>query len=251
MRVRQGRITPASLKSVPLFADLPDEDLAALAGSLSLKRVPRGKFVINAGENTAGLYVVLSGRAKALIADDEGREVTLGTIGPGELFGEMSMLDGRPRSATIKTLETCDLLRLSEADFNDWLARDRTLPLKVLQSMVARLRSANRQIESLALMDVFGRVARLLLELAENIDGQRVIRKAPTKQEIAHMIGASREMVSRVMRELQSSGYISVKKRQVTIFEKMPLRHPRPSAGRVAPADGAPRMLASADVGKY
>ncbi|HTP94772.1 MAG TPA: helix-turn-helix domain-containing protein, partial [Burkholderiales bacterium] len=119
------------------------------------------------------------------------------------------------------TLEPCELMRVSKADFMRCLSDNFELAMRIMRGLVKRLREADRQIESLALMDVYGRVARVLLDLAENVEGKRIIHKAPPKQEIARMIGASREMVSRVMKDLQNSGHIRVDKRRIMLLEKL------------------------------
>jgi CRP/FNR family cyclic AMP-dependent transcriptional regulator len=211
-------VTTQELKSVPLFAGLPEEQLAVLANGVTVHKVPRNTFIVRAGEKTSGLYVILSGRAKVLISDEEGREVILAKIGPGEFFGDMGLLDDHPRSASVKTLHPCELMCVSKADFMRCLSDNLELAMRIIFGLVKRLREANRQIESLALMNVNGRVTRLLLDLAKDVDGERVIHKAPPNQEIAHMIGASREMVSRVMKGLQNSGHIRIHKRRIVLL---------------------------------
>ncbi|HUY01698.1 MAG TPA: helix-turn-helix domain-containing protein [Rhodocyclaceae bacterium] len=129
-------------------------------------------------------------------------------LGPGEFFGEMGIIDDHPRSATVKATESSNLVVISKADFQRCLADNFDVSLYIMRSLVKRLRQADRKIESLSLMDVYGRAARLLLELAEDRDGRKVVTRKITRQDIARMIGASREMVSRVMRDLQSGGLI-------------------------------------------
>jgi CRP/FNR family cyclic AMP-dependent transcriptional regulator len=214
-------VTTEVLRSVPLFSALPEEQLATLATCVTLRKYPRSTFILRAGEETDGLYIMLSGRAKVLIPDEEGHEVILSVVGPREFFGEMGLLDDHPRSASVETLEQCELMRVSKADFMRCLSDNFELAMRIMRGLVKRLREADRQIESLALMDVYGRVARVLLDLAEEIEGKRTILKAPPKQEIARMIGASREMVSRVMKDLQTSGHIRVDKRRIVLLDKM------------------------------
>jgi len=215
-------VTADVLKSVPLLAELPKERLTVLASATSVCRFPRGSFILRAGERTVGLYIIRSGGAKVLLSNEEGSEVTLAIIGPGDYFGEMGLLDDHPNSASVQTLATCELMHITTVDFLRCLSDNPGLATSIMQGLVRRLRQANRQIESLALLNVYGRVARVLLDLSENIDGNRIIQKAPPKQEIANMVGASREMVSRVMRNLQASGYIWVEK-QRTVYVKQAL----------------------------
>ena len=213
-------VTTDVLKSVPLFSAMPSEQLAALAGCATLRRYPRSTLILRAGEETDGLYVMLSGRAKVLIPDDEGHEVILAVLSQRDFFGEMGLLDDQPRSASVETLEPCELLRLGKAEFLRSLHDNFELSMRIIRSLVKRLREADRQIESLALMDVYGRVARVLLDLSDNVDGKRVVAKAPPKQEIARMIGASREMVSRVVKDLHDKGVIRAEKRKIFVLDR-------------------------------
>lgn len=208
------------LKTVPLFSSFNDELLSALAPCIQLRSYPRNAFILRAGEETDALYVVLSGRVKVLIPDEEGHEVILSIMGPQDFFGEMGLLDDQPRSASVETLEPCEMLRLSKAGFINCLKDNFELAMVIIRNLVRRLRDADRKIESLALVDVYGRVARLLLDMAETVDGKLMVPHAPPKQEIARMIGASREMVSRVVKDLQMRGLIRAEKRRVFILDK-------------------------------
>jgi CRP/FNR family transcriptional regulator, cyclic AMP receptor protein len=196
----QFALNPQILKSVPLFALFSDAQLAQLLTCVQHRSYPRNSFILRAGEETDALYIVLSGRVKVLIPDEEGHEVILSIMGPHEFFGEMGLLDDQVRSASVETLESCEMLRVSKAGFTNILKDNFDLAMLIMRSLVKRLREADRKIESLALIDVYGRVARLLIDMAKQIDGKWVVEHAPAKQEIARMIGASREMVSRVVK---------------------------------------------------
>jgi len=163
------------------------------------------------GDPTDSLYIVLSGRLKVMMSDSEGKEVILAILGPGEFFGEMGLIDDEPRSATVISIEPCELLSIAKRDFKKYMAENFDMTMAVMRGLVKRLREADRKIGSLALLDVYGRVARLLLDMAENVDGEKVVTKRLPKQDIAKMIGASREMVSRVMKDLQTGGYIEMR----------------------------------------
>jgi CRP/FNR family cyclic AMP-dependent transcriptional regulator len=209
-------VAPASvstllLRNVPLFSVLPESQLALLTGVVGRRSFPRGAMIISAGEMTDSLYIVISGRLKVMMSDDEGREVILAILKPNEFFGEMGLLDDSPRSASVVALEPCELLHLSKRDFKKCLEDNFELALTMMRGLVKRLREADRKIGSLALLDVYGRVARLLLEMSETVDGQKIVTKKLAKQDIAKMIGASREMVSRVMKDLQMGGYIEAR----------------------------------------
>ena len=199
------------LRNVPLFSVLPESQIALLTSIVGRRSITRSTTVIAAGDPTDSLYIIVSGRMKVMMSDDEGREVILSILGPNEYFGEMGLLDDSPRSASVVALESCEVLVLSKRDFKTVLHDNTEMSSALLRGLVKRLRDADQKIGSLALMDVYGRVARLLLEMADTVDGHKVVTKRLPKQDIAKMIGASREMVSRVMKDLQKSGYIEVR----------------------------------------
>ena len=217
-------VTTELLKSVPLFSALPQELLSMLGKCIMLQRYRRSAQILKAGQLTDALYVMLSGRAKVFESRPDGREVILAMMGPGDFFGEMALLDDLPCSASVQTLEPCELVRITKADFTRCLADSFELTMRIILALVARLRHADRQIESLALMDVYGRVSRVLLELAEPMDGEYAIAKVPSQLDIARMVGASREMVSRVMKELEVSGHIQVDRRRIVLLDKLGTR---------------------------
>jgi CRP/FNR family cyclic AMP-dependent transcriptional regulator len=175
------------------------------------------------GDATDSLYIVLSGRLKVMMSDAEGKEVILSILGPGEFFGEMGLIDDAPRSASVVTLEPCELLYLSKRDFKKCLAENFEMAMAVMRGLVRRLREADRKIGSLALLDVYGRVARLLLDMAEDVNGEKIVTKRLPKQDIAKMIGASREMVSRVMKDLQVGGYIEMRGSNIVLRDTITL----------------------------
>ena len=199
------------LRNVARCAVLPEAQLLLLTGVVGRKSFPKGTTIISAGDTNDFLYIIISGRLKVMMSDDEGREVILAILGATEFFGEMGLLDDSPRSASVVALEPCELLSLSKRDFKKCLQDNFELSMTVMRGLVKRLREADGKIGSLALMDVYGRVARLLLEMSELVDGRKVVTKKLAKQDIAKMIGASREMVSRVMKDLQSGGVIEVR----------------------------------------
>jgi len=204
-------VSTAVLKAVPLFASFPEDQLRALATMVVRKSAPRSNTIMAGGDPTDSLYIVLSGRLKVMMSDSDGKEVILSILGPGEFFGEMGLIDEAPRSASVVTIEPCELLQLAKRDFNKCLAENFEMAMAVMRGLVRRLREADRKIGSLALLDVYGRVARLLLDMAETVDGEKLVTKRLPKQDIAKMIGASREMVSRVMKDLQVGGYIEMR----------------------------------------
>jgi CRP/FNR family cyclic AMP-dependent transcriptional regulator len=200
---------------------LPEHQLVLLASEVSRKSFSRGATIIAAGDVTEYLYVIISGRLKVIMSYDEGGEVILAILGPNEFFGEMGLLDDLTRSATVVAFESCELVMLSKRDFKKCLSENFDMTMTVARGLVKRLREADQKIGSLALMDVYGRVARLLLEMSETVNGQKVVTKKIAKQDIAKMIGASREMVSRVMKDLQSGGFIEVRAGSILVRDSI------------------------------
>ncbi|EGK71474.1 MAG: cyclic nucleotide-binding domain-containing protein [Methyloversatilis sp.] len=204
-----------------MFSGLADASLEPIAKVSNMRRVPRGSIVVRAGDKTDFVYLVLSGSLKVLVSDEEGREVILSMLGPGELFGEMGVLDDNPRSATVVTVVPSDLIVIAKSDFKRVLQENFEVSMFIMRNLVARLRTADRKIESLALMDVYGRVARLLLEMADEVNGEKVVNRKISKQDIAKMIGASREMVSRVMKDLHLQGLIEETNGKILLRERL------------------------------
>ncbi len=212
----------AFLKRVALFSGLGERQLDTLAAASARRSFSRGRMIVAEGESSQSLYILLSGRAKVQRSDTEGKEVILAVLEPGECFGEMSLLDNEPRSASVITLVSCDFMAINKEAFLGVLGENPQIAMNIMRGLVKRLREADRKIETLALLDVYGRVARVLLDFSEEVKGQRVIRAKLPRQEIAKMIGASREMVSRVMKGLEKDGYIGTDEEgRVVLKEKL------------------------------
>jgi CRP/FNR family transcriptional regulator, cyclic AMP receptor protein len=202
---------------------LSADEMEALARGAPVRVFPKNAVVVNEGDRTDSLYVILSGRVRIFLADDEGHEVTLGTQAAGEYFGEM-ILDEGPRSASVMTLEPCRFAIVSKEAFTDFLAAHPQFTVRLIRKLIHRARALTANVRSLALLDVYGRVARLLLDLAVERDGRRVIPERLTQQDVATRVGASREMVSLIFRDLSAGGYISVEGKTI-IINKEPPRH--------------------------
>lgn len=197
------------IRRVPLFAMLTASQAESVADAVIKRRFKRGELIVEQGKKTNALFIVLTGRARVLTSDNRGREVILATMHPGDYIGEMSLIDNEPHSATVRTEVQTDVLMLGRVEFARCLPENSSMAYAVMKGLVQRLRHADRKIESLALMDVYGRVARALLEFAvPHSDGQLFIKEKISRQDIAKMVGASREMVSRVMKDLEERGYI-------------------------------------------
>ena len=218
-----SHVSTALLRNVPLLSVLSEKELVLLARVVTRKSYARGSQILGAGDPTDSLYILISGRIKVLMSDLDGKEVILAILEPNEFVGEMGLIDNSPRSANVVALEPCEVVCISKSDFKRCLADNFEMAMTVMRGLVKRLRDADNQIGSLALMDVFGRVARLLLETAEVVGGEKVVTRKLSKQDIARMIGASREMVSRVMKHLQAAGYIEVRGDAIIIRENIPL----------------------------
>jgi CRP/FNR family cyclic AMP-dependent transcriptional regulator len=218
----QIREFTAMLEQIAIFTDLEKTELEALEKQAVTRTFPKNSVIINEGDASDALFVVNTGRVKVFLSDEEGKEIVLNTHGPGEYFGEIAMLDEAPRSASVITLEKSSINIISKADFEDCLCRHPRMALSVIRGLAARLRKSTENVRSLALLDVYGRVARLLLELAEDDNGRLTIRDKLTHQDIADRVGSSREMISRILKDLKLGGYIEIEDRHITIAEKLP-----------------------------
>lgn len=197
------------IRRVPLFSMLTEAQAASVADAVTKRRFKRGEAIVEQGKKSNALFIILSGRARVVATDSRGREVILATLQPGDHIGEMSLIDNEPHSACVRTEVMTDVLMLGRTEFARCLPENSSMVYAIMRGLVQRLRQADRRIESLALMDVYGRVARALLECAQDDeDGRRLIREKISRQDIAKMVGASREMVSRVMKDLEERGHI-------------------------------------------
>ncbi len=210
-----------ALKTFSLFHGLSDEVLASVARVAMMRRIPRGQSVVNAGDRPDYVYFALTGSFKVVVSDEDGREVILSILGQGELFGEMGMFDEQPRSASVIAVVPSDLVLIPKNDFRHIMQDNFDVAWRIMCNLAERLRNADRKIESLALMDVYGRVARLLIDMSEDVDGEAVVVRKISKQDIAKMIGASREMVSRVMKDLGQQGLIQETPQGIILCERL------------------------------
>ena len=200
------------IRRVPLFSMLTVTQGDAVAAAVVKRRFKRGEAIVEQGKQSNALSIILTGRARVIATDPRGREVILATMRPGDYVGEMSLIDNEPHSATVMAEIQTDALILGRLEFARCLPENSSMAYAVMKGLVQRLRQADRKIESLALMDVYGRVARALLEFSsEDSEGNAVIRDKVSRQDLAKMVGASREMVSRVMKDLEERGFIETR----------------------------------------
>ena len=209
-----------ALKAVPLFTLLNDEELELVRSLAAEKSYPKQAVVLTEGEIGDSLYMVESGRVKVFIGDEDGREIILKILGHGHCFGEMSLIDQQPRSASVTTLEPSTFLILSHGAFEQCVERKPRIASMVLRVLAQRVREADRKIGTLALMDVYGRVANTLLDLATDEEGKLVVNQKLSQQDLANMVGASREMVNRILKDLSERGFITVESKSITIINR-------------------------------
>ena len=196
-------------------------DLAAVGLHGVARSYPKNAIVVSEGDKTDSLYIILEGRVKAFVSDGEGHEMILSTQGPGEYFGEM-VLDEGPRSASIVTLEVSRFLVVQKSEFRQFVVSNPAFAFSLIEKLIGRARALTASVKSLALMDVYGRVARLLLDLAEDGEGGLVIPQRLTQQDIASRVGASREMVSRILKDLSTGGYLTQSSAGIVLHRKPP-----------------------------
>ena len=216
------------LRSVPIFSELGEADFQSLAKVANRRRYPKDSVVFFENEQGDFFFMILEGRIKVTILGDDGREVILSLLGSGDFFGEMALLDNEPRSATAIAVEDSELLSLHRTDFQSVLTDNRSITVGLIKVLTARLRRANHQISTLALLDVYGRVARVIVDMAREEgrrlkDGRIAFRRA-THQEIANRIGTTRETVTRMLKDLERQGMIHIEGREIIVqpdFEKV------------------------------
>jgi CRP/FNR family transcriptional regulator, cyclic AMP receptor protein len=204
----------------------PDElldviDLRDFARHAVTRTVPKNTIVVTEGDRTDSLYIIVSGKVKIYVSDEKGKEIVLSESGPGEYFGEM-VLDEGPRSASVMTLEPTQFLVVTKEDFEEFVKKSPEFALHLILKLIKRVRTLTNDVKSLALMDVYGRVARMLLDLAVERGGKLVVENKPTQQEMANRVAASREMISRILTDLVTGGYIEVERDRIVIAKELP-----------------------------
>ncbi len=204
------------------YPPLKDELLQAIAARGGVKRYPAQAVLVNEGDEADALFILLSGRVKVYGASSDGREVVYNTMGAGEYFGEMT-LDGQPRSASVMTLEPTACVVVPGAQVRDFLAHHPDFAMHLVHKLIGLVRHSTDSVKSLALDDVYKRIVRLLESQAQQRDdGRRVLPEKLTQQDIAERVGASREMVSRVFKQLTLGQYVAINGREISLLKKLP-----------------------------
>ena len=211
----------ATTSSGDPFAPLQDETLRSIATSGVVRTFARNTVLINEGDVGDALYVILSGRVKVFSSNEAGREFVIDFHGPGEYIGEMT-LDGAPRSASVMTVEPTTCAVVNRAQFRDFILVHPDFAMHLIDRLIHRLRVTTGNLKSLALSDVYGRLVRLLNALAQDVDGRQVVPEKLTQQDIADRVGASRDMIGKLMKDLVGGGYLAVEDRTISILRKLP-----------------------------
>jgi CRP/FNR family cyclic AMP-dependent transcriptional regulator len=198
-----------------------ERHIDALVALGVVRSYPKNTVLVQEGDKSDQLYVLLAGKLKVFLADDDGKEIVVDMLSPKQYFGEMA-LDGEPRSASVMTVEASKLAVIQREDFKRFLAEDAQAALALIVTLIRRARNLTRTIGNLALLDVYGRVARLLIDNASEEAGQLVVTQKMSQQEIAQRIGSSREMVSRILSDLKEGGYVSIDGGRMVIKHNLP-----------------------------
>jgi len=204
-------------KDIPLFAGLSEADHALLMQVAVRRRYPRHTLLVQEGDPGERFYLLRKGRAKVYLGNTDGREVILAFLGPGDFLGEMALVDDEPCSANVMVLEESEFVSIGKNEFQRVLVSSPSMAVNLVRALSRRIREANQQIESLALNDVKARVEQALRGLAENEGGELVIPARVTHRDIAAMVGATREVVTRIFRSLEETGVVRVEGRRITL----------------------------------
>jgi CRP/FNR family transcriptional regulator, cyclic AMP receptor protein len=207
---------------IPLFEKLDSDEREKLASRFVLRRHPKNTVVINEGDDSRSFYVIIEGEVKIYLTDENGKEIVLNKQAAGEYFGEVALLDGGLRSASVITTQQSQFAVLNQQAFSECISDHPQISLKIMQGLTRRLRALSDNVRSLALMDVYGRVARLLLDEAVDQDDVKVIKNKLTQNDIAARIGASSKMVGRIMQDLKKGGYIRKDDKYLVIAKSLP-----------------------------
>jgi len=211
-----------ALKDFQLFQKLPDDVVEQILGCIHIRSFSRKTQLVTEGEESHSLYFLLEGKVKVYLDDENGKEIVVNIHHPGDFFGELGLIKSIPRTASVQTLEDCRLGIMQDADFKRCLTQFPQFSLNLIENLSTRLIEATETIRKLGLMDVYGRIVVTFLNLSEERDGMRIIPEKLTQQNIANRVGASREMVARILKDLKAGGYIRVEENQIVICKPLP-----------------------------
>lgn len=213
-----------SLADTDFFGVFPKSAIANLERAATMRRFKKNTHIIVAGEESYAAYVLIEGTAYAFTDDDDGNEFIVRTFAKGDCFGELGLLDGLSRTANVITTSVCKCVVVPRAEINHEIMQEPSVAQAIIRSLVGRLRGMTEDVSCLALMDVYGRLVRALnSSTTDQLDGTRVTPSL-THQELASRVGASREMISKILKDLRLGGYISIENRCVCIHKELPSR---------------------------
>ena len=211
------------LEKIPLFEGVQQQALDSLEKKLQPRSYDKGDLIIRQGDEGSAMFIELSGRLKVYSTNEEGKEALLDFYGANDYFGELALLDSDVRSASVIAVEDSDLIRITRAELMNFLQQYPEANLSMMRALAQRIRAISQNLSSLAQLDVYGRVARVVIQEATEENGQLITPKL-TQKEIGEMVGASREMVSRILKDLRLGGYITIDAKRIIVHRKLPTR---------------------------
>jgi CRP/FNR family transcriptional regulator, cyclic AMP receptor protein len=209
------------LRNISLFKNLSNESLQMVESHTQRKKLTKGVLLFHEGDPKNSLFIILSGEIRVFLTNHQGKEYTINALSSGDYFGELALIDGSRRSANIMASSDCLLMVLSSQSFNQCLQDNPHISVNLFKNLTVRIRELTEEVKTLALYDIRGRIERVLFDLAEQENGLYLIKKCPTQETIANRIGSSREMVSRVMRDLEKSSCIQRSGKKLLIKDKL------------------------------
>ena len=212
---------PETLTRTDLFSGLDDADIEMLASQTVLRQFPKNTVIVSQGDDTDSIYVIVKGKVDVFLHNDKGKEIIINTMGECESFGELAPLGGIPRQASIITTEDSTFGVISRQVFMDTLLIKPSVSMRIIDLLITRIQDLTEEVSSLALEDVYNRVVRVLYKHADEV-GDKLVTEKLTQQDIASRVGATREMVHRILKELKTGGYISIEGKHITIEKKLP-----------------------------
>lgn len=213
------------IENISIFAGLTPADLELIEQRMVRRSYPKNTIILSEGDSSDSLYLILSGKVKVFLNDESGKEAIINYQEAGEYFGELSLIDESKRSASIMTVEKTNLAVITKQAFYQIMNDNPAIAIHLLKDLVQRVRALTEEVKSLALSDVYGRLVKTLQSMAVERDGQLVIEGPFTQQELANRIGASREMVCRIFKDLVKGGYITTDQKQTVILKSLPSRY--------------------------
>jgi len=210
-----------TLKKTALFSGMDEADIETVASQTVTRQFPKNTVIVSQGDDTDSFYVIVQGKVDVFLHNDKGKEIIINTMGECESFGELAPLGSIPRQASIITTEDSTFGIISRQVFIDTLLIKPTISMRIIDLLITRIQDLTEEVSSLALEDVYNRVVRVLYKHADEV-GEKLVTEKLTQQDIASRVGATREMVHRILKELKTGGYISIEGKHITIEKKLP-----------------------------